>query len=102
MSRLRLVSDTLQEIADLVEQADRLLSESIASASTEVPQRKGLELHKRDMMSRLERRLREKIAPLTRNVLRARRERKARSRYATLNQVSAPPRKVFSSRLRNR
>lgn len=102
MSRQRQLGETLMLIADLVEQAGRYLSESVASIDVETPQRKGLQLHRRDPMSRIERRLREKLVPLSRNVLRAKRERKARSRYATLKQVSAPPRKVFSTRLRNR
>jgi hypothetical protein len=84
MSRRQNISTSLQLIADLVEQADLYLSESA------LPQRKGLQIHRRDLMSRIDRRVREKMAPLARNVLRARRERKARSRYQTLKCVQAP------------
>lgn len=102
MSRHRELRMALGLIADIVEQADRLLSESLASTNGGSPQRKGLQLNKRDAMSRIDRRIREKMVPLTRNVLRARRERKARSRYHTLKQVSAPPRSILSTRLRQR
>lgn len=102
MSRQSLLSETLLLIADLVEQAGGCLSEGVASIDVETPQRKGLQLHRRDMMSRIDRRMREKMVPLARNVLRARRERRARSRYQTLKQVSSPPREMFSTRFRKR
>jgi hypothetical protein len=83
------LSETLTLILNLVEEADQKLMEE--------PQ-----LHRRDPMSRMERRIREAGTPLTRDVLRARRERKARSRYQTTKNLIAPPRKTLSTRLRTR
>jgi hypothetical protein len=87
-SKHQKISEALNLIADLIEQADKVLGEEI-------------QLHRRDVFSRLERRVREKGTPLTRDVLRARRERKARSRYQTLKNV-LPPRKMLSTRFRKR
>lgn len=82
------LSETLQLIVSLIEEADQKLSEEV-------------QLHRRDPISRIDRRVREKGTALTRDVLRARRERKARSRYQTLKNV-LPPRKTLSTRLRVR
>lgn len=84
------LSETLNMIADLVEQADDKLV-------MEEPQ-----LHRRDAISRIERRVRESGTPLTRDILRARRERKARSRYQATKTLIAPPRKTLSTRMRVR
>lgn len=102
MDRRRQVSSALFFIADLVEAADHYVTESAATFDVATPRRAGLLLHRRDPMARIDRRMREKIVPLARNVLRARRERKARSRYQTLSQVSAPPLKILSTRFRSR
>jgi hypothetical protein len=102
MSRHRHIVTALAFIADIVEQADLYLSESLGSRANKLPERKGLQVNRRDMFSRIDRRIREKMVPLTRNVLRARRERKARSRYATMKTVKAPPKKILSTRFRNR
>lgn len=95
MSRQRSIITALALIADLVEHADHYLAESVGP-------RKGLQPHRRDMMSRIERRVREKMAPMARDVLRARRERKARARYHTLKNVKAPPLKSLSMGFRKR
>ena len=81
--------ETLEFIDSVIEAAKLRLSEE-------------LQLHRRDVVSRLNRRVREKGIPITRDILRARRERKARSRYKTLKNIVAPPRKTLSTRLRSR
>jgi hypothetical protein len=83
------LSETLELISDLVEGVDLILGEE-------------LKLTRRDVISRIERRIRERGTPMTRDVLRSRRERKARSRYHAQKNVIAPPRKVLSTRLRTR
>lgn len=100
--RRQQISDALHLIADLVQEADTYLRESLVHGKFDAPKLKdGIEPYKRDPIERIERRIREKYVPLTRDVLRARRERKARSRYQTLKNV-IPPRKVLGSRLRSR
>jgi hypothetical protein len=61
-----------------------------------------LQIHRRDLMSRLVRRRDEKASPPARDILRARRERRARDREHSMKNVTAPPRKCFSTRLRMR
>lgn len=89
-SRQKRLSETLNLIADLVEEVDQRLI-------VEEPQ-----LHRRDAISRIERRIREAGSPMTRDVLRARRERKARSRYQATKNLITPPRKTLSTRMRTR
>jgi hypothetical protein len=104
LPRKQRVSDALHLIADLIQEADSYLQENLLHGKFDAPKPKlkdGVEPHKRSAIERIERRVREKIAPLSRNVLRAKRERKARSRYQTLKNVKTP-RKVLGSRLRTR
>jgi len=61
-----------------------------------------LQFHRQDLMTRLARRRDEKAAPPVRDILRARRERKARDREHAMKNVVAGPRKCFSTRLRVR
>ena len=98
LPRRQLVSDALNLIADLIQEADSFLRE----AALPRPKLKdGVEPHKRSSVERMERRVAEKLTPMSRDVFRARRERKARSRYHTLKNVKTP-RKVLGSRLRTR
>jgi hypothetical protein len=104
LPRRQQVSDALHLIADSIQEADILLREGIVHGKFDAPKPKlkdGVEPHKRGIMDRIERRVREKVTPLSRNVLRARRERKARDRYQTLKNVKTP-RKVLGSRIRKR
>lgn len=61
-----------------------------------------LQLTRRDVLSRLNRKIREKATPLTNKLLRARRERMARDREHSQKGVMAPPSKHLSTRLRVR
>lgn len=61
-----------------------------------------LQLTKRDPISRIGRRLVDRASPRTRDILRARRERKARDREHAMKNVKAPPRKTLSTRMRTR
>lgn len=85
----RQVTVLLSEISDLIDFAEHRLAEETT-------------LHRRDPISRIIRRVREKGTPLTRDVLRARRERKQRSRYQASKLLVRPPRKLLSTRLRIR
>jgi len=86
---LRLSSSVVTTTLDgIIDEATRLYEE--------------LQATRRDPIARLERRVRERVAPLARDVLRARRERKARDREHTMKNVVAPPRKSLSTRLRHR
>jgi len=97
LPRKQRVSDALHLIADLIQEADAYIQEDLPRPKM----KDGVEPHKRGAMDRIDRRVREKLVPLSRDVLRAKRERKARSRYQTLKNVKAP-RKVLGSRLRTR
>jgi len=104
LPRKQRVSDALHLIADLIQEADSYLRESILHGKFDAPKprvKDGVEPHRRSVMDRIDRKAREKITPLSSSVLRARRERKARSRYQTLKDVKVP-RKVLGSRLRTR
>jgi hypothetical protein len=61
-----------------------------------------LMLHRRDLFSRLDRKVREKISPPVRDILRARRERQQRHRRHRLTNLETGPEKRLSSRLRFR
>ena len=97
LPRRQRISDALHLIADLIQEADTYLQEDLPRPRV----KDGVEPHKRGALDRIDRRVREKMAPLSRDILRAKRERKARSRYQTLKDVKVP-RKVLGSRLRTR
>lgn len=61
-----------------------------------------LQLNRRDLFSRLERKLREKVNPPVRDILRARRERQQRHRRHRFNGLALKPRKMLSTVLRFR
>jgi len=85
----RRVDELLDEITQLVELTGSKLTEEA-------------QLHRQGALERIVRRVRERGTPLTRNVLRARRERKQRSRYHALKDLVTPPRKLLSTRVRSR
>jgi hypothetical protein len=95
--------------AGLHQRVDTLLKEIVESVET-VKHRLTEEamLHRRDYLSRIVRRVRENGTPLTRDVLRSRRERKQRDRdhamkgLRTVQGKKLKPRKVFSTHLRRR
>lgn len=98
------VSDLLHRIADLVQEADSFLT-----PKTRAPSFAGIftNQNKAPFSELFARRMREKLSPPARDVLRARRERKARSRYNALKLVKAGPagagpRKILGTRFRNR
>jgi len=107
LTRQQRISDALHLLAGLIQEADVYLRESNVHGKFDAPKlprpklKDGVEPHKRGIFDRMERKAREKIVPLKRNVMRAATERKARSRYQTLKNVK-PPRKVLGSRLRSR
>lgn len=107
-SQRQRISDTLHDIAALVQEADNYLSETglfkslFRRPALKKQEKNGIEPNKRDLFSRLERRLREKAIPTARDIFRARRERKARSRYYSLRGAMLPPRKIFGTRFRLR
>lgn len=83
--------EELLEQVSLLREADRICA--IAEA---------LHLQRRDLLSRIERRVRDKHNPQARDVLRARRERKARNREHSMKRVKAPPRRILSTKFRLR
>ena len=104
LPRHQVVSDTLHLIADLIQEANSYLSESnlFQSSVKPVPKPKaaGLKPYASSAIDLAGRKLREKLNPPERDIFRAKRERKARSRYHTLKSVIAPPRKALGSRMR--
>ena len=105
LPRRQQVSDALHLIAALIQEADSYLREGLFfdAPTLKAPKMKdGPEPYAGDFAKNAERRLAAKASPPARKLLRARTERKARSRYATLKNVTAPPRKVLGSRLRTR
>jgi hypothetical protein len=61
-----------------------------------------IQLHKRDLYSRINRKLREKLNPPVRDILKARRERQQRHRRHRFTGVDFKPRKMLSTTLRFR
>lgn len=88
-SRYARLAPVLWSINAMVEQASAYLSEE-------------LQLHRRDLISRLDRKIRERGTPMAGNVLRARRERRARDHEHSQKGVLKPPTKHLSTRLRAR
>ena len=103
------VSDLLHEIADLVNEADLYLSESglYKSSVKSLPKSKAQlasvgEPNKSDRVANRLRNTMEKLSKPERDVFRAKRERKQRSRYQARKLVKGAPRKSFGSRFRKR
>lgn len=106
LPRPQIVSDILHLIADLVCEADRFLDESklyqSSVKSLPLSSSEGVQPHKADRLSNRLRKSQERIEKPTRDVLRARRERKQRSRYQTKKLVVGAPRKTLGMRMRSR
>jgi len=99
----------LHGIADLVQEADSFLEESSLFKSRVKPLPKAksgvgglMEPHKVDRITNNMRKTMERIDKPERDVFRAKRERKQRSRYAARKLVAGAPRKSFGTRFRVR
>jgi hypothetical protein len=110
LPRQQRVSDLLYSIAGLIQEVDSYLRESdlFKSATKPLPAPKfkvstgALEPHKVDRVSNSLRKTIERIDKPERDIMRAKRERKQRSRYQARKLVRDAPRKSFGTRLRNR
>jgi hypothetical protein len=98
----RLVRDTLHQIADLVQEADAYLCESdLFKSSTPRPPlpKSAVQPHKADRLTNRARKMGDFLT--TRNLLRARRERKQRDRDHAKSPAGAPEKRL-GTRLRKR